>query len=156
MENFKAVAQIDLLHVPFKGAGPGTIDVIAGNTKAVMSTLSSVSTHYKNNKLRGLAVSSPKRTEAFPDLPTFIEAGVPEYIGGNWIGIAVPAATPKPIVELLHREVAAIQDKPEVQKQMIERGAFVEKMNPAEFRGYIEKETAKWTKVVKDAGIQAQ
>ena len=156
MENFKAVAQIDLLHVPFKGAGPGTIDVIAGNTKAVMSTLSSVSTHYKNAKLRGLAVSSPKRTEAFPDLPTFIEAGVPEYQGGNWIGIGVPAATPKPIVELLQREVAAIQDKPEVQKQMIERGAFVEKMNAAEFRAYIEKETAKWTKVVKDAGIQAQ
>ena len=101
MENFKAVTKIDVLHVPFKGAGPGTIDVIAGNTKAVMSTLSSVSGHLKNEKLRGLGISSPKRVEAFPDIPTFIEAGVPEYEGGNWIGIGVPAGTPKAIIDLL-------------------------------------------------------
>jgi tripartite-type tricarboxylate transporter receptor subunit TctC len=156
MENFKAVTQIDVLHVPFKGAGPGTIDVIAGNTKAVMSTLSSVSTHIKNGKLRGLGISAPRRVEAFPDIPTFVEAGVPEYEGGNWIGIGVPAGTPKAIVELLQREVAAIQDKPDVQKQMADRGAFVLKMGPAEFRRHIEKETDKWGKVVKDAGIQAQ
>ena len=156
MENFKAVTKIDVLHVPFKGAGPGTIDVIAGNTKAVMSTLSSVSTHLKNGKLRGLGVSLPKRAELHPDIPTFVEAGLPEYEGGNWIGIGVPAGTPKAIIELLQKEVAAIQDKPEVQKQMIDRGAFVQKMGAAEFRSHIEKETEKWGKVVKDAGIQAQ
>src|SRR5688572_25603392 len=152
MENFKSVTGIDVLHVPFKGAGPGTIDVIAGNTKAVMSSLSSVAGHLKNEKLRGLGVSLPKRAEAFPDVPTFIEAGVPEYEGGNWIGIGVPAGTPKAIIDLLNKEVAAIQDKPEVQKQMIDRGAFVLKMSPAEFRSHIDKETAKWGKVVKDAG----
>jgi tripartite-type tricarboxylate transporter receptor subunit TctC len=156
MENFKAVTKIDVLHVPFKGAGPGTIDVIAGNTKAVMSTLSSVSGHLKNEKLRGLGISSPKRVEAFPNIPTFIEAGVPEYEGGNWIGIGVPAGTPKAIIDLLSREVAAIQAKPEVQKQMSDRGAFVQTMSPAQFRAHIEKETAKWGKVVKDAGIQPQ
>ena len=131
MENFKAVTKIDVLHVPFKGAGPGTIDVIAGNTKAVMSTLSSVSGHLKNEKLRGLGISSPKRVEAFPDIPTFIEAGVPEYEGGNWIGIGVPAGTPKAIIDLLNKEVAAIQAKPDVQKQMGDRGAFVLTMSPA-------------------------
>ena len=156
MENFKAVTKIDVLHVPFKGAGPGSIDVVAGNTKAIMSTMSSISTHIKNGKLRGLGVSLPKRSEALPDVPTFIEAGVPEYEGGNWIGIGVPAGTPKAIIDLLHKEVSAIQDKPEVQKQMIDRGAFVQKMSPAEFRSHIEKETAKWGKVVKDAGIQPQ
>ncbi len=156
MENFKAVTKIDLLHVPFKGAGPGGIDVVAGNTKAIMSTLSSVDTHLKNEKLRGLAVATPKRAEAHPDMPTFIEAGVPEYEGGNWIGIGVPTGTPKAIVDLLHKEVAAIQDKPEVQKQMIDRGAEVLKMSPAEFQAHIEKEIEKWGKVVKDAGIQAQ
>jgi tripartite-type tricarboxylate transporter receptor subunit TctC len=114
MENFKSVTGIDVLHVPFKGAGPGTIDVIAGNTKAVMSSLSSVAGHLKNEKLRGLAVSLPKRAEAFPNMPTFIEAGVPEYEGGNWIGIGVPAGTPKAIIDLLNKEVAAIQDKPDV------------------------------------------
>ncbi len=156
MENFKAVTKIDVLHVPFKGAGPGGIDVVAGNTKAIMSTLSSVSTHLKNGKLRGLGVATQKRTEAHPDIPTFIEAGVPEYQGGNWIGIGVPVGTPKAIIDLLQKEVAAIQAKPDVQKQMIDRGAEVLKMGPAEFRTHIEKETAKWGKVVKDAGIQPQ
>ncbi len=156
MENFKVVTGIDVLHVPFKGAGPGTIDVIAGNTKAVMSTLSSVSNHYKSGKLRGLAIAAKQRVAEFPDIPTFIEAGVPEYEGGNWIGIGVPAGTPKAIVDLLQREVAAIQDKPDVQKQMLDRGAAVQKMSSAEFRAHIEKEIAKWGKVVKDAGIQPQ
>jgi tripartite-type tricarboxylate transporter receptor subunit TctC len=156
MENFKAVTGIDVVHIPFKGAGPGTIDVIAGNTKAVISTLSSVSSHIKGGKLRGLAVSLPKRADAFPDLPTFIEAGVPEYEGGNWIGIGVPAGTPKAVIDLLNKEIGAVLDKPEVQKQMIDRGAFVRKMTPAEFRAHIEKETAKWGKVVKDAGIKPQ
>lgn len=156
MENFRAVTGIDVLHVPFKGAGPGTIDVIAGNTKAVMSTLSSVSTHLKNGKLRGLGVSAKQRAAAFPDIPTFIEAGVPEYEGGNWIGIGVPAGTPKAVIDLLAREVAAIQERPDVQKQMIDRGAEVLKMGPADFRAHIERETAKWGKVVKDAGIQPQ
>jgi tripartite-type tricarboxylate transporter receptor subunit TctC len=156
MENFKAVTNIDLLHVPFKGAGPAGIDVVAGNTKAIMSTLSSVSTHLKNGKLRGLAVSAPKRSEAHPDVPTFTEAGVPEYDGGNWIGIGVPTGTPKAVIDLLAKEVAAVQAKPEVQKQMVDRGAAVLTMGPAEFRTHIEKETAKWGKVVKDAGIQPQ
>jgi tripartite-type tricarboxylate transporter receptor subunit TctC len=156
MENFKSITGIDVLHVPFKGAGPGTIDVIAGNTKAVMSSLSSVAGHLKNEKLRGLAVSLPKRAAAFPNMPTFIEAGVPEYEGGNWIGIGVPAGTPKAIVDLLNKEVATIQGKPEVQKQMTDRGAFVQTMSPTQFRSHIEKETAKWGKVVKDAGIQPQ
>ena len=81
---------------------------------------------------------------------------MPEYEGGNWIGIGVPAGTPKAIVELLHKEIAAMQDKPDVQKQMDDRGAAVLKMSTAEFRRHIENETAKWGKVVKDAGIQAQ
>jgi tripartite-type tricarboxylate transporter receptor subunit TctC len=156
MENFKSITGIDVLHVPFKGAGPGTIDVIAGNTKAVMSSLSSVAGHLKNEKLRGLAVSLPKRAEAFPNIPTFIEAGVPDYEGGNWIGIGVPAGTSKAIVDLLNKEITAIQQKPEVQKQMADRGAFIQTMTPAQFRSHIEKETAKWGKVVKDAGIQPQ
>jgi len=156
MENFKAVTGTDLLHVPFKGAGPAGIDVVAGNTKAIMSTLSSVSTHLKNGKLRGLALAAPKRSEAHPDVPTFAEAGVPEYTGGNWIGIGVPAGTPKAVIDLLTKEVAAVQAKPEVQKQMVDRGAEVLVMGPAEFRKHIESETAKWGKVVKDAGIQPQ
>jgi tripartite-type tricarboxylate transporter receptor subunit TctC len=156
MELFKIVAKVDLLHIPFKGAGPAGIDVVAGNTKAIMATTSSVSGHIRNGKLRGLAVSANKRLAALPDLPTFIEAGLPEYQGGNWIGFAVPAGTPKAIVERLHKEIAAIQDMPDVQKQFENRGAHVEKMGPAELQAFYEKEMAKWGQVVKTAGIKAQ
>jgi tripartite-type tricarboxylate transporter receptor subunit TctC len=156
MELFKLVTKTDMVHVPFKGAGPGMIDVIAGNTKATMATTSSLSTHIRSGKLRGLAISTPKRIAALPDLPTFIEAGLPEYEGGNWIGFAVPAGTPKPVIEKLHKEITAIQDMPDVQQQFLNRGAEVLKMSPAQFNTYVEREIAKWGDVVKQAGIKAQ
>ena len=131
MELFKIVTETDMLHIPFKGAGPARIDVIAGNTKAIIATASSLAAQIRSGKLRGLAVSGNKRLAALPDVPTFTEAGVPEYQGGNWIGFAVPAGTPKAIIERLHKEIAAIQDMPEVQKQFENRGASVEKMGPA-------------------------
>jgi tripartite-type tricarboxylate transporter receptor subunit TctC len=156
MEYFKMLAGIDLLHVPFRGAGPATIDVVAGNTKAVMSTTSSVSPHIRSGKLRGLAVSAEKRVAAHPDVPTFTEAGMPEYVAGNWIGFAAPAGTPKAIIDKLHREIAAVQDLADVQTQMLNRGAQVERMGPAEFRAHIVKETAKWGQVVKAGNIKAE
>jgi tripartite-type tricarboxylate transporter receptor subunit TctC len=156
MELFKLVAKVDLLHVPFRGAGPAGIDVVAGNTKAIMATTSSVSAHIRNGKMRGLGVSAAKRVAALPEVPTFIEAGLPEYEGGNWIGIGAPAGTPKAIIEKLHQEIAAIQDKPEIQKQMVDRGAEIDKMTIAEFRAFIGKEIEKWGRVVKQADIKAQ
>jgi tripartite-type tricarboxylate transporter receptor subunit TctC len=156
MELFKIVTGIDLLHIPFRGAGPASIDVIAGNTKAIMSSTSSVSAHMRSGKLRGLAVSMPKRIDAFPELPTFIEAGVPQYEGGNWIGIAAPAGTPKEIVALLHKEISALQDKADVVNQMANRGVYMLKMSPAEFGAYMQSEMDKWGRVVKEKDIKAQ
>lgn len=156
MELFKLVTKTDMLHVPFKGAGPAAIDVVAGNTKAIMATTSSLSGHIRSGKLRGLAISSPKRLAALPDLPTFIEAGLPEYQGGNWIGFAVPAGTPKAIIDKLNKEITAIQDMPDVQQQFLNRGAEVLKMTPAELDAYMKSEIAKWGGVVKQANIKAQ
>ena len=156
MELFKLTARVDLLHVPFRGAGPATIDVIAGNTKATIATASSVAAHIRSGKLRGLAISMDKRIKALPDVPTFSEAGLPEYKGGNWIGFSVPAGTPRPVIELLHKEITAIQDLPEVQEQLENRGAFVEKMTVAQFGQFIESEMAKWSRVVTEGGIKAQ
>jgi tripartite-type tricarboxylate transporter receptor subunit TctC len=156
MEYFKMLAGVDLVHVPFRGAGPGTIDVIAGNTKAVMSTTTSVSSHIKGGKLRGLAVSAPQRVAAHPDVPTFTEAGMPEYVAGNWIGFAAPAGTPKAVIDKLHKEMLAVQDMAEVQTSMLNRGAQIDRMSPAQFRAHIEKETEKWGRVVKQANIKAE
>lgn len=156
MELFKTHTKIDVVHVPFRGAGPGTIDVIAGNTKAVIASSSSLSSHVRSGKLRGIAVASDKRLPAFPNIPTFAEEGFPEYSGGNWIGIAAPKGTPKAIVDLLNKEIAAIQDKPEVQKQFADRGAAVAKMTQPQFEKFYHSEFDLWGKVVKEAGIKAQ
>jgi tripartite-type tricarboxylate transporter receptor subunit TctC len=156
MELFKMITKIDVVHVPFRGAGPASIDIIAGNTKAMMSSASSAFPHIRSGKMRGLAVASPSRIPALPDVPTFIEAGVPEYQGGNWIGLAAPAGTPKTIIDKLHKEIAAIQDMPEVQKQFENRGAQVVKMSQAEFAKFWQNEFDKWGGVVREAGIKAQ
>jgi tripartite-type tricarboxylate transporter receptor subunit TctC len=156
MELFKLDAGVDLLHVPFRGAGPAAIDVVAGNTKAVTASTSTISPHVRSGKLRGLAVSAKHRLPAEPDVPTFIEAGLPQHEAGNWIGFAVPAGTPKAIIEKLHDEISKIQDMPEVQKQMEARGATVDKMSIAEFGAFMDSEVTKWSRVVKEAKIKAE
>jgi tripartite-type tricarboxylate transporter receptor subunit TctC len=156
MELFKLITHTDMLHVPFKGAGPARIDVIAGNTQAIMASASSLSAQVRSGQLRGLAVSATKRLVAMPDVPTFTEAGLPEYQGSNWIGFAVPAGTPKPIINKLHKEIAAIQDLPEIHKQFINRGVEIEKMGPTEMQDFYNKELAKWPDIVKRAGIKPQ
>ena len=156
MELFRMQAGIELLHVPFRGAGPAAIDVVAGNTKAVMSSTSTLSPHVRSGKLRGIGVSSKTRLPSEPDVPTFIEAGFPRYEASNWLGFAVPTGTPKFIVEKLQKEIAEILDLPDVQKQLENRGAMVEKMTAAEFAAFIDSELAKWGKVVKDANVKAE
>ena len=142
MELFRMQAGLEMLHVPFRGAGPAAIDVVAGNTKAVMSSTSTLSPHVRSGKLRGIGISSRARLPSVPEVPTFIEAGFPQYEAGNWIGFAVPAGTPKSVVEKLQKEIAAILDLPDVQKQFENRGATAEKMTAAEFGAYIDAELA--------------
>jgi tripartite-type tricarboxylate transporter receptor subunit TctC len=156
MELFKITAGIDLLHVPFRGAGPGIIDVIGGHTKAVNATISTLSPHIRGGKLRALGVSGKKRSAVMPDVPTIEEGGVPGYDAGNWIGIAAPAGTPAPIVAKLHKEITAMLDQPAIQKQIAADGSEIMRMSPSEFASYMDNEMAKWGKVVKQAGIKAQ
>ena len=155
-ELFKLVAGIDVLHVPFRGAGPAVIDTVGGHTKAIIATVTSVSPHVKNGKLRALAVSGAKRSATMPDVPTFVEAGVSGYEAGNWIGLVAPAGTPEAIVAKLNREISAIQDMPEVQKRFAEEGADVIKLTPAQFGTYMDDEMTKWGRVIKEGNIKAE
>jgi tripartite-type tricarboxylate transporter receptor subunit TctC len=156
MELFKVTAGIDLVHIPFKGAGPGIIDVIGGHTKAINGTISSVSPHIRAGKLRGLAVTGKKRNEALPNVPTFEESGVSGYEAGNWIGLAAPAGTPAPIIARLQREIAEMQRSEEFKKQLAHHGSEALTLATAEFGKYMNDEMAKWGRVVKQAGIKAQ
>jgi tripartite-type tricarboxylate transporter receptor subunit TctC len=156
MELFKITAGVDLLHVPFRGAGPAVIDVIGGHTKAINATISTLSPHIRGGKLRAIGVSGTKRSAVLPDVPTIEEGGVPGYDAGNWIGIAAPAGTPAAIVNRLHKEISAMLDLPDIQKQIASDGSEIMRMSPAEFGTYMDSEMAKWGKVVKTAGITAQ
>jgi tripartite-type tricarboxylate transporter receptor subunit TctC len=156
MELFKVTAGIDLVHIPFKGAGPGIIDVIGGHTKAINGTISSVSPHIRAGKLRALAVTGKNRNEALPDVPTFGESGVSGYEAGNWIGLAAPAGTPALIIARLQKEIAEMQRSEEFKKQLVHHGSEALTLATAEFGKYMDDEMEKWGKVVKQAGIKAQ
>jgi tripartite-type tricarboxylate transporter receptor subunit TctC len=156
MELFKDTVGIDLLHVPFRGAGPAVIDVAGGHTQAIMATVSTLAAHIHSGKVRGLAVTGKERIPILSDLPTFAEAGVPNYDTGNWIGLSAPAGTPEPIIAKLHKEIAEIQKLPDVKKQLDAHGSTAQAMSTAEFAAYINQETERWASVIKAKGIKPQ
>ena len=156
MERFKFAAGIDLLHVPFRGAGPGIIDVVGGHTQAMNATISTLSPHIRGGKLRALGVSGTKRSHVLPEVPTIEEQGVKGYEAGNWYGLAAPAGTPDAIIAKLHKEIWAMQNLPAIKKQIANDGADVMRMSPREFAAFMDNEMAKWGEIVKQAGIKAQ
>ena len=155
-ELFKITADVDILHIPFRGAGPALIDVVGGHTKVAFGSVTSSAVHIRAGKLRALGVGSMTRSPVLPDVPTVTEAGVPGYEASNWIGLVATAGTPEPIVARLHKDISEILDSPEVQKLFASEGADIVHMSTAQFGAYIQSETDKWGRVVKQAGIKAQ
>ena len=155
-ELFKYTARIDMLHVPFKGAGPATLDVVGGHTNLLFGGLLATVPQVRSGKLRALGVGSLKRNSILPDVPSIAEAGVPGYETVNWFGLVAPAGTSAAIIERLHREVTAVQDLPEVQKQFDADGAMVLRMSAARFGAYMVADMNKWERVVKEGGIKPQ
>jgi tripartite-type tricarboxylate transporter receptor subunit TctC len=150
------MAGVDILHIPYKGAAPALIDVIGGRTQMAFGSIPSTITHLRSGKLRALGVGAATRYALLPDVPTVSESGLPGYEAANWIGIVAPAGTPAPIVEKLHKEISLMQDTSEAQKQFANEGAAIMRMSSAEFGKFIASETAKWGRVVKEAGIKAE
>ena len=156
MERFKFTAGIDLLHVPFRGAGPGIIDVVGGHTQAINATISTLSPHIRGGKLRALGVSGTKRSHVLPEVPTIEEQGVLGYEAGNYYGLAAPAGTPDAIIQRLAKEIWAMQDLPAIQKQIANDGGDLFRLSPREFAAFMDSQMDKWGQVVKQAGIKAQ
>jgi tripartite-type tricarboxylate transporter receptor subunit TctC len=153
---FKLQAGLDMVHVPFKGGGPAMMDVIAGNTQIVIGSLIQTLPHIKSGRLKVLGVGSARRVPALPDVPTISEAGVPGYEATNWWGIVAPAGTPRPVIERLHKELSVTLASAETKKRFESEGGEAAQMTPGEFGRFIAAETAKWAKVVKEAGIRAE
>jgi tripartite-type tricarboxylate transporter receptor subunit TctC len=155
-ELFKQQAGVDIVHVPFKGGGPAMMDVVAGNTEVAVGSLIQMLPQIKGGRLKALAVGSAKRIPALPEVPTLSESALPGFEVTNWWGIVVPAGTPRPIVERLHKELAAIVESAETRRRFESEGADSLPMGPEEFGRFIAAETRKWGRVVKEGGIRAE
>jgi len=154
MELFKRMAQIDVVHVPYRGVGPAMQDLLAGHVHSMISNAFSARPHIASGKLRGLAVTSRTRTTALPDIPTVIESGLKDYEVMNWFGLFTPAGTPAPVVARLHKEAAVVLFAPETRRRLAGEGADPVASTPAEFAAFVKSEMAKWSAVATSANIQ--
>lgn len=154
-ELMKMLAKIDLVHVPYKGAGPAALNVIAGECAMTFTSTVSVMPHVKAGRLRGVAVTTPKRDALLPDIPAIAET-IPGYDVSPWYGVLVPAGTPRPIVNKLHAEIARIVLAPDITQRMAADGGTVVNHGPEEFARIILAERAKWARVVMQSGIKAE
>ncbi len=156
MELFLVMTGLKMLHIPYKGSGPGVTDLIAGHVPAMMPNMLSAQPHIKSGRLRALGVTGSKRAPGADDIPTIAEAGVPGYEAVQWYGVLAPAATPRDIIVKLHTGVVRALQNPEVRQRLLNDGAEPVGSSPEEFAAYLRGETAKWAKVIQAAGIKPE
>jgi len=156
IELLKSMAGIDMVHIPYKGTSPGVVDLLAGQVLVMAPNVLTALPHIKAGKLRALAVTSTKRTEALPEVPTVAEAGLPGYDSTQWYGVLAPAGTQPQIVARLHGEIVRALRDPEVGKRLAADGADAVGSSPEEFAAFIKSESEKWAKVASAAGIKPE
>jgi len=151
-ELFKSEAKINIVHVPYKGAAPALQDVIAGHDQMMFATAASVIGHIEGGRVRALAVTTLKRTEALPDLPTMDEAGLKGFDASTWHGLVAPTGTPPQAIAILHKAAVKALHDPGVQSSLSKLGVDIVGDTPQEFQTYIKSEIPKWTAIVKASG----
>jgi len=156
VELSKVMTGTDLVHVPYKGAAPAMIDLIAGHVQVSFPTIGGGLPHAQAGRLRALATTGAKRPLAAPDLPTMMESGVPGYEATNWFGTAVPAKTPPAIVAKLSQDIGRVLHLPDVRERLLAQGMEPVSNTPEEFSTYVRSEMTKWAKVVKASGAKAE
>jgi len=155
-ELFKSMAHVDLLHVPYKGTGQALTDLLAGQVDLMFAPAQTVMSHVKGGKLKALATTGEKRATTLPELPTVAESGVPGYAAVGWFGLLAPAATPKAIVAQVSRDANRVLGEREVRERMAAMGAEPAGNSPEEFAGFVRADQAKWSKLMREAGIQPE
>ena len=151
-----SIAGIEMVHIPYKGGAPSTMDLIAGQIQMQLGTLLLTGPHIKSGKLRVLAVTTPKRWPGTPELPTMQEAGVPGFAITQWYGMLAPAKTPPAIVNKLSQEISRLLHQPDVKERLAADGADAVGNTPAEFGAHIKSEIDKYGKLVKQIGLRAE
>lgn len=155
MENLKLLANIDMMHIPYKGTGPGMTDLLAGRVSLTFASIISVRPHVESGKLRLLANASGKRSPVLPNVPTVAEAGVPGYSVDVWYGMFAPSATPRPILSQLNGELIKMMQVPAVSEKLAALGLEPMADTLDKTNAYVKAEIEKWAKVVKAAMITA-
>jgi tripartite-type tricarboxylate transporter receptor subunit TctC len=156
LELFKMSAGIDVIHVPYKGGGPALAEVVAGQVQALFSLALVATPQIKAGKLRGLAITSAKRSPVAPELPTVAESGLPGFEVIGWFGWLAPAAMPRAIVNRLHGELVSALRLPDVRERLLSQAAEPVGNTPQEFAAFMKSEHAKWAKVIKAANVRIE
>ena len=155
-ELFKRSTGTELQHIPYRGSGPAVIDLIGGRITMMFDATPSLLPNIVAGKLRPIAAASPQRHRLLPDVPTFAELGYPAMDIALWYGVAVPGGTPQPIVQRLNTELDSILKMPDVRKSLGEQGADLQGGTPDDFAAFMREESARWSAIVKQAGIQPE
>jgi tripartite-type tricarboxylate transporter receptor subunit TctC len=155
-EMFRTRAKVDVVHVPYKGSSPAITDLLSGQVDMMFEGGVSALPHVKSGKLRALATTARKRTEAMPELPTMVEAGVPDFDVSVWFGLVAPAKVPRPIIERLNREVGEILRTQALKEKFAAAGIDITPSSPEELGERIRADLPYWTKIMRDAGIQPE
>ena len=153
---FSRMANVQLLHVPYRGGGPAMVDLVAGQTQLGFASQPSAITFINSGKLKALAVTTAHRTKLLPKLPTIAEAGVRGYESHAWYGFVVPARTPQPVVARLNQEIVRVLQMPDASDALLSQGLEAWTMTPERFGAYIRSEADKWGRVIRDAGIKGE
>jgi tripartite-type tricarboxylate transporter receptor subunit TctC len=153
-EMLMSAAGIRLVHIPYKGAGQSIPDVMGGQVPLGIYGLLTISQQAKAGRLRVLAVTTPKRSSAAPDWPTLAESGFPGFDTSLWFGLLAPAATPRDVINRIHADVVRVLKLPDVQERIASQGADIVGNNPAEFAAFITAESAKYARIIKQAGVK--
>jgi tripartite-type tricarboxylate transporter receptor subunit TctC len=155
-EQFKQLAGIDLVHVPYRGAAPAIQDLVAGHVSLMFDIVPLARAQLAAGKVRALAVASPQRLAAVPDVPTMAEAGFPELEGGPWFGLLAPAGTPPAVVEWLNGETRKAFAAAEVRERFLSQGMTLPLASPQEFSAFIVSESKRWGEIVRKTGIRME
>jgi tripartite-type tricarboxylate transporter receptor subunit TctC len=155
-ELLHSITKIDIVHVPYKGGAQALVELMGGQIQLFFSSILGALPHVKNGKIRALAVTSAKRSNATPELPTVAESGYPGYEASNWQGLLAPIATPSYIVKRLNLEIVSHFREPDVRENLATQGGDVETGTSEAFTLYIRAEFSKWARVVKESGARAE
>jgi tripartite-type tricarboxylate transporter receptor subunit TctC len=153
-ELFKALAGVDIRHVPYKGGGPAMSDLLGGHVQLMFDAISTSMPHIRSGALRPLAWTGSTRSSLIPDLPTIAESGVPGYASSSWLGMFAPAGTPPEIVQRMSKEVRAVLDRPEVRQRQLALGVEIAATTPEQFTAQLKDEFPKWEKLIRESGAK--